>query len=163
MIRVGVAGYGKIGQLRAKILSERTDLEIVGIYDPQKSDSNDDQLFCDSYDELINSGLDAVFICAYNTVLAEYTTKALNYLLENKIKEVFNVGTGNGLSVLDIINTFEKVNKLKVNYNFGPRRLGDIQEIYSDGDKIMNVLGWKANKTINEALISAWNWQKSRK
>ncbi len=78
MIRVGVAGYGKIGQLRAKILSERTDLEIVGIYDPQKSDSNDDQLFCDSYDELINSGLDAVFICAYNTVLAEYTTKALN-------------------------------------------------------------------------------------
>ena len=76
---------------------------------------------------------------------------------------MFNVGTGNGLSVLDIINTFEEVNKLKVNYNFGPRRLGDIQEIYSDGDKIMNVLRWKADKTINEALISAWNWKKSRK
>ena len=55
------------------------------------------------------------------------------------------------------------MNNLKVNYNFGPRRLGDIQEIYSDGDKIMNVLKWKVNKTINEALISAWNWQKSRK
>jgi UDP-glucose 4-epimerase len=95
--------------------------------------------------------------------LAVAHVKALNYLLENKVKEVFNVGTGNGLSVLDIINTFEEVNKLKVNYNFGPRRLGDIEEIYSDGDKIMNVLGWKANKTINEALISAWNWQKSKK
>jgi UDP-glucose 4-epimerase len=95
--------------------------------------------------------------------LAVAHVKALNYLLENKVKEVFNVGTGNGLSVLDIINTFEEVNKLKVNYNFGPRRLGDIQEIYSDGDKIMNVLRWKADKTINEALISAWNWQKSKK
>ena len=95
--------------------------------------------------------------------LAVAHVKALNYLLENKVKEVFNVGTGNGLSVLDIINTFEEVNNLKVNYNFGPRRLGDIQEIYSDGDKIMNVLRWKADKSINEALISAWNWQKSRK
>tara|TARA_E500000178_G_C16949965_1_gene720741 strand:+ start:220 stop:1215 length:996 start_codon:yes stop_codon:yes gene_type:complete len=95
--------------------------------------------------------------------LAVAHVRALDYLLENKVKEVFNVGTGNGFSVLDIINTFEKVNDLKVDYNFGPRRPGDIKEIYSDGNKILNVLGWKADKTINEALISAWNWQKSKK
>ena len=94
--------------------------------------------------------------------LAVAHVKALDYLLENKVKEVFNVGTGNGLSVLDIVKTFEEVNNLKVNYNIGPRRSGDVQEIYSDGDKIMNIFGWKAVKTINEALISAWNWQKSK-
>ena len=83
--------------------------------------------------------------------------------LNGEILTYLNVGTGNGLSVLDIINTFEEVNNLKVNYIIGPRRSGDIQEIYSDGDKVMNVIGWKAVKTINEALISAWNWQKSKK
>ena len=78
MIKIGIAGYGKIGQLRVDILSKRTDVKIVGIYDVKKPENIDDQLFYDSYDELLNSGLDVVFICAYNTVLAEYTTKALN-------------------------------------------------------------------------------------
>ena len=95
--------------------------------------------------------------------LALAHVKALDHLLQNKGKFVFNVGTGNGLSVLDIVHTFEEVNGLKVNYEIGPRRVGDIEKIYSDGNQIKNVLGWKSNRTIKEALISSWNWQISKK
>lgn len=94
--------------------------------------------------------------------LAIAHVKALNFLLENKVKEVFNVGTGIGISVLDIINSFEEANDLKLNYVVGARRSGDIEKIYSDGDKIKNILGWKSNRNIKEALISAWNWQTSK-
>tara|TARA_B100001758_G_C18334980_1_gene571045 strand:+ start:288 stop:1292 length:1005 start_codon:yes stop_codon:yes gene_type:complete len=88
--------------------------------------------------------------------------KALDYLLENPGKYIFNVGEGSRLSVLDIISSFEKANNVSVNYVFGPRRKGDIEKIYSDGSLIKNILGWKANRTTKEALISAWNWQKSK-
>lgn len=78
MIKVGIAGYGKIGKLRANILSERKDVKIVGIYDVVKPERIENITFYNSYDDLLNAELDAVFICAYNTVLAEYTAKALN-------------------------------------------------------------------------------------
>ena len=94
--------------------------------------------------------------------LALAHVKALNFLLDNKVKDVFNVGTGKGQSVLDIVNDFQEANDLKLNYEFGPRRFGDIEEIYSDGNKIKNILGWSSNKTIKEALISAWKWQTSK-
>ena len=93
--------------------------------------------------------------------LAIAHVKALDYLLENKVKDVFNVGTGEGLSVLDIINGFQESNEIKLNYEFGPRREGDIEKIYSDGNKIKSILGWRQTKTIKEGLISAWKWQKS--
>lgn len=80
MIRIGIAGYGKIGQLRAEILSKRDDVLITAVYDVVKPENLNSEInFYNSYDELLNSGLDAIFICAYNTVLAEYTTKALNF------------------------------------------------------------------------------------
>ena len=94
--------------------------------------------------------------------LAIAHVKALDFLLKNKVKEVFNVGTGKGLSVLDIINSFEKSNNLKLNYVIGRRRAGDVEEIYSDGNKIKSVLSWEAGRKIEEALISAWNWQTSK-
>ena len=95
--------------------------------------------------------------------LALAHVNALDFLLQNNVKEVFNVGTGNGLSVLDIINDFEEVNNLKLNYKIGPRRVGDIEKIYSNGNKTKNVLGWRVCRSTKEALISAWNWQKSKK
>lgn len=79
MIRIGIAGFGKIGQLRADILSKRDDVEVVGVYDVKKPVKISSCPFFDSYDKLIESGIDVVFICAYNTVLAEYTAKALNF------------------------------------------------------------------------------------
>jgi predicted dehydrogenase len=78
MIKVGIAGFGKIGQLRAEILSSRDDVSIVGVYDVKKPEKLDSVVFYDSYEELLDAGLDAIFICAYNTVLADYTATALN-------------------------------------------------------------------------------------
>ncbi|MDB4779814.1 Gfo/Idh/MocA family oxidoreductase [Akkermansiaceae bacterium] len=78
MIKVGIAGFGKIGQLRAKILSEKKDISIIGVYDVKKPEKLGSFVFYDSYVELLEAGVDAIFICAYNTVLAEYSTKALN-------------------------------------------------------------------------------------
>ncbi|MDB9893963.1 Gfo/Idh/MocA family oxidoreductase [Flavobacteriaceae bacterium] len=78
MIKLGIAGFGKIGQLRMEILLERNDVEIVGVYDVVKPTKIKAGVFFESYDDLLNSDLDAVFICAYNTVLADYTARALN-------------------------------------------------------------------------------------
>jgi len=74
--------------------------------------------------------------------------------------EVFNLGTGNGSSVLDVIKSFEKVTGLKLNYKIGPRREGDVISIYSDTKKANEVLGWKANRSLDEMMLTAWNWQK---
>ena len=93
--------------------------------------------------------------------LALAHVSALDHLLDNKGKYIFNVGTGNGLSVLDIINSFEQVNDVKVNYVIGSRRKGDIEKIYSNGNLINNVLGWKPVKSIKEALVSSWKWHNS--
>lgn len=74
--------------------------------------------------------------------------------------EVFNVGTGKGSSVLEIINAFEKSTGQKLNYTIGPRREGDIEKTYGDVTLANQVLGWKAELGIEEMLSSAWNWEK---
>ncbi len=74
--------------------------------------------------------------------------------------EVFNVGTGVGSSVLEVIQTFEKVNDIALNYQFGKRREGDAVQIYADNSKIVNSLNWKAQYSLADALKHAWNWQK---
>ena len=89
---------------------------------------------------------------------------SLNYLINLNEKNhygFFNVGTGNGTTVLELVNTFEKVNKIKLNYSFGERRDGDITKAFADCSKIYNELKWKANLTLEEALESAWKWEKN--
>lgn len=88
---------------------------------------------------------------------------AVKRLIENKnleMFEVFNLGTGKGSSVLEVIKSFEKVTGLKLNYKIGPRREGDVISIYSDTKKANEVLGWKANRSLDDMMLSAWNWQK---
>jgi len=75
--------------------------------------------------------------------------------------DVCNIGTGKGSSVLDVITTFERVTRKKLPYTFGPRRDGDIVSTYADADKARKILGWQSEKTLEVALIDAWNWQKS--
>lgn len=94
--------------------------------------------------------------------LAIAHVKALDFLLDNNIKDVFNVGTGKGFSVLEIIEDFQKSNMSKLNYEIGPRRKGDVEKIYSDVKKIKKILDWSAKRSIGEALISDWNWQISK-
>lgn len=73
--------------------------------------------------------------------------------------EVFNVGTGRGYTVLELINTFEQCTGVKLPYKIGPRRAGDIEKVWGNVDKANEVLGWKAVHTLEEALSSAWKWQ----
>jgi len=73
--------------------------------------------------------------------------------------EIFNIGTGNGLSVLEIIKTFEKVAGMKLPCKIVGRRPGDIEKVWADTSKAKNILGWKAEKSIEETMLSAWKWE----
>mgnify|MGYP000152984594 CR=1 FL=1 len=84
---------------------------------------------------------------------------ALKYCIENKNKSVYNIGTGHGLSVIETIKIFEQVNDLSIDYKIGPRRKGDIPEIYSDINNSKKHLQWRAKKNIKDALKSSWKWE----
>jgi len=93
--------------------------------------------------------------------LAEAHVKALAFLEGNKkgCLEAVNIGTGKGTSVLEIISCFEEVSKCKLNWSFGPKREGDVVEIFANCDKASNLLGWKSKLSINDAVIDAWKWE----
>lgn len=95
--------------------------------------------------------------------LAKAHVVALKRLIDKKNEtavEVFNVGTGKGSSVLEVIRSFEKVSGQKLPYKLVERRDGDIIEAYADTQKANSVLGWKAQSTLDEAIESAWKWEK---
>jgi UDP-glucose 4-epimerase len=75
--------------------------------------------------------------------------------------EVFNLGTGNGFSVMEVIKTFEKVNSVKLNYQITARRPGDVEQVWADTRKANEVLGWKAELGLEPMLQSAWEWEKN--
>lgn len=94
--------------------------------------------------------------------LAKAHVVALDRILEEKSEEaleVFNIGTGNGASVLELIHTFEEATGVKVPHKIGPRREGDIEKVWADATKANTVLGWKASSTLSNTLASAWKWQ----
>jgi len=94
--------------------------------------------------------------------IAHAHTLALHYLLQNKNKtncDIFNLGTGDGLTVLEIIHEFEKVSGVKLNYEMGPRRPGDVVAIYANNDKARNLLGWELKYNLEEMMASAWKWE----
>jgi UDP-glucose 4-epimerase len=92
--------------------------------------------------------------------LAKAHVKALSYCDEMSQRvDVFNVGTGKGNTVFEVINTFEQVNGVKLNYKVGPRRGGDIEQIYADTTKVNNLLGWSAQYDIADMMKHAWAWQ----
>ena len=94
--------------------------------------------------------------------LVEGHLAALEYLIEHdkaKYFQIINLGTGKGTSVLELIQTFESVNKLKLNYKFSERRLGDKAIVYSNCDLAKKILNWEAKKNISEMCKDGWNWQ----
>ncbi|MGY8932467.1 MAG: UDP-glucose 4-epimerase GalE, partial [Flavobacteriales bacterium] len=95
--------------------------------------------------------------------LARSHVKAIKFLINNAGKYAFNVGTGIGVSVLDAIKAFEQTNKLIINYTIGPRRDGDIEKIYSNGSLIKSQLGWEAKESLEEAMKSAWAWERKKR
>lgn len=74
--------------------------------------------------------------------------------------EIFNIGTGRPVSVLELVNAFEKVNGLKLNYKFAPRRAGDVTAIWAEPALANEKMGWKAERTVEETLAAAWAWEK---
>jgi UDP-glucose 4-epimerase len=89
---------------------------------------------------------------------------ALQFSIKNdkeKSCEVFNLGTGNGITVLEAIHAFEKVSGVKLNYEVGPRRAGDIVAIYANNDKAVTQLGWNCKYGLEEMMLTAWQWEQS--
>uniref|UniRef100_UPI0039A67FAF UDP-glucose 4-epimerase GalE n=1 Tax=Ornithobacterium rhinotracheale TaxID=28251 RepID=UPI0039A67FAF len=102
----------------------------------------------------------------YVVDLAKAHVKALKRLVEHKNKEnyeVFNLGTGTGSTVLEVIQAFEKANGVKLNYKITERRAGDITAAYADNSKASKELGWAPDTPLQEALRTAWEWQKTLK
>ncbi|MBK7375337.1 MAG: UDP-glucose 4-epimerase GalE [Ferruginibacter sp.] len=94
--------------------------------------------------------------------IAHAHTLAFNYLLQDKNEgncEIFNLGTGNGYTVLELIQEFEKASGVKLNYRLGPRRPGDVIAIYANNDKARNVLGWVPKYNLHQMMATAWQWE----
>jgi len=94
--------------------------------------------------------------------LAEAHVVAVERLLNQKNNdrfEVFNIGTGAGCSVLEVIKSFERTTQVKLSYKFAPRREGDVVEIYADTTKARDILGWQASRNLDDSLKSAWLWE----
>ncbi|MCA9381818.1 UDP-glucose 4-epimerase GalE [Candidatus Dojkabacteria bacterium] len=86
---------------------------------------------------------------------------ALEYLFsKEKNYDYFNLGTGKGSTVLEVINAFEKIAGVKLNYEFGPRRPGDVEKTYADNNKAQTVLQWEPKRDLDEIMRSAWEWEK---
>lgn len=98
--------------------------------------------------------------------IAHAHTKAVKYLIERKNSgnyEVFNLGSGDGVSVLEAIQAFESATGVKVKYKTGPRRPGDVMAIYADNSIARDKLGWAPLRSIEEMMLSAWNWEQNLK
>lgn len=97
--------------------------------------------------------------------LAKAHVKALEYLQTQQPSsfDFINFGTGTGSSVLEVIQTFEKISGQKLPYEIGPRRVGDVVTVYASTDKANKILNWKAELTLADALRDAWNWQQTLK
>ena len=97
----------------------------------------------------------------YVVDLAKAHVKAMTRVLDTDSDklEVFNVGTGRGVSTKEIVDAFEKATGVKLNWQYAPRRAGDIEKVWANPDKANNVLGWKADTSLEDTLKSAWNWQ----
>jgi UDP-glucose 4-epimerase len=96
--------------------------------------------------------------------IASAHTKALQYIIDDRNKsncEIFNLGTGNGVTVLELINAFEKVSGQKLNYKIGPRRPGDVIEVYANNNKARTLLGWETIHDLEAMMDTAWRWEQA--
>lgn len=95
--------------------------------------------------------------------LAKAHVAAVSRMLDGKMKEgyeIFNIGTGRPVSVYELVTAFEKINGVKLNYKFAPRRPGDVVAIWADTSLANDELGWKAERSVEDTLASAWAWEK---
>ena len=152
--------------------SHDIDLNIV-----DDGSSDETVTFIENYKELkINlikkkhSGLMSSFIYGFQKIDADFyillaadLPVSLNYLDDNKTKEnsfiAINIGTGKGTSVLELVQTFEKVNKININKHFVKRRIGDKAVVYANAKMAKKILKWEASRSIEDMCRDGWNWQ----
>lgn len=94
--------------------------------------------------------------------IANAHTRALQYIIDDRNKsncEVFNLGTGNGVTVLELINAFERVSGVKLNYKVGPRRPGDVVSVYANNNRAKTLLGWDTKFDLDAMMDTAWKWE----
>ncbi len=117
------------------------------------------QVYGNDYDTRDGSCIrDYIHVCD----IAHAHTLALNYLIQDKNQtncDIFNLGTGNGISVLELITEFEKISGVKLNYRIGTRRPGDVIAIYANNDKAKNLLGWVPKFSLQDMMSTAWKWE----
>ena len=120
------------------------------------------EVFGDNYDTKDGS---CVRDYIHVTDLAEIHILALEYIISNPISynNFFNVGTGKGVSTFELIETFEKINKVKIPKKISSKRKGDIPMVYADATKAMDFFKWKPKKTVEDAVKSAWKWEQFKK
>ena len=117
------------------------------------------KVFGDDYNTPDGSCIrDYIYVVDLAKAHVKAVERMLSYHAEEQV-EVFNLGTGRGLSVLEILNTFMKVTGVNVPYQIVGRREGDIEQVWAKPDKANNVLGWKADTPIEDVLLSAWKWE----
>ena len=120
-------------------------------------------VYGDDYDTRDGSCIrDFIHVCD----IANAHTLAIQYLQKKKsaaLCEVFNLGTGNGVTVLEAIKSFEKVSGVKLNYEIGPRRSGDVMAIYANNDLAKSQLGWNPKNSLDEMMRTAWEWEQRLK
>jgi UDP-glucose 4-epimerase len=95
--------------------------------------------------------------------LANAHVKAMEFLAnkkEEKLLEAFNLGTGVGVTVLELVKEFTKVTGIQLPYSIGPRRPGDVEKVYGDPSKANRLMGWKTKYSISDSLLHAWQWEK---
>ncbi|HEY8389009.1 MAG TPA: UDP-glucose 4-epimerase GalE [Parasegetibacter sp.] len=118
------------------------------------------QVFGNDYDTRDGSCIrDYIHVCD----IANAHTLAMDYLIAGKnerLCEVFNLGTGNGVTVLEAIAAFEKVSGVKLNYTIGPRRAGDVIAIYANNELAKKKLGWEIHYSLDDMMRTAWEWEK---
>jgi UDP-glucose 4-epimerase len=115
-------------------------------------------IYGNDYDTYDGTGVrDYIHVCD----LAQGHIAAVGYALSHGGAEIFNLGTGRGYSVLEMVQTFARVNDVRVPYRFTARRPGDVATCYADPSKAKRLLGWKARKTLEDMCRDAWNWQKN--
>ncbi len=96
--------------------------------------------------------------------IANAHTKALQYIIDDRNKsncEIFNLGSGNGVTVLELIAAFERISGQKLNYNIGPRRAGDVISVYANNNKARKLLGWEAKHDLDSMMDTAWKWEQA--
>lgn len=96
--------------------------------------------------------------------IAHAHTRALQYIIEDRNKsncEVFNLGTGNGVTVKELIDAFERVSGQKLNYKIGPRRPGDVIEVYANNNRAKSLLGWETKYGLDAMMDTAWRWEQA--